>query len=250
MLIGRSDRTPAVCFALGVTVVANAVLFGVMAFLQQPAEKAGRRLIRRSLDVAVVRKSLPKPLLPEPKRRPPRRPEPRDRLRVARSPRRTTVPRRPALLRRAVIAPVPRLTELEPLAVEAELAVPGVLAPPPPDPDRAVRESIASTEPGESSRGIYTPGEVDRPPERTVYVAPVYPAAARRRGLSGWVSLAFVVSREGRVEDVAVMNSDGGRRFEEPAARAVKRWIFRPGRLNGEAVPVRCTVKINFRLEE
>jgi protein TonB len=251
MPIDRSDRTPAACFALGVTVVANAVLFGVMAFLQRPAEKPAPRLVRRDLNVAVVKKSLPKPLLPQPKRQAVHRPEPKERLRVARSPRRRPAPKRAAPLRQAAIASVPRLTELQPLvAVEPELAVPSALAPAPPDPTPGVNESSAVSEQGTPARDSYTPGEVDQIPERTVYVPAVYPPAALRRGLSGWVSLTFVVTREGRVTDVAVEDSEGGRRFEEPAARAVRQWRFRPGRLNGEAVPVLCTVKINFRLEE
>jgi protein TonB len=233
---------------VGVTVVANAVLFGLMAFLQRPAEKPPLRLLQSTLDVAVVRKSLPKPLRPQPKRLPARRPEPKERLRVARVRPRTTVPRLTPRLRRAAIAAVPRVTELQPLAAVAELAVPTVLAPPPSDPTPTRREPL--TGPRGPGRAVYTLGEVDRPPERTVYVAPVYPAAARRRGLAGWVSLVFVVTREGRVEDVVVVDAEGGRRFEAPAVRAVRRWKFRPGRLEGEAVPVRCTVKINFRLEE
>ena len=92
--------------------------------------------------------------------------------------------------------------------------------------------------------------DVDELPVRTRYVRPIYPPSARRLSLSGWVELEFVVGADGSTRDVRVTDSQGGSRFEEAAVLAVRQWGFRPGRVEGRAVPVRGSVKITFRLEE
>jgi protein TonB len=113
---------------------------------------------------------------------------------------------------------------------------------------------VAAPDVAESAIGVgdfvYGLDDVDRGPVRVVYVRPLFPPSARRLGLSGWVQLEFVVTARGNVEAVTVAASEGGKRFEEPARRAVAQWVFRPARLAGRPVPVRCTVRIRFRLEE
>ncbi len=97
---------------------------------------------------------------------------------------------------------------------------------------------------------IYGVGEIDEAPARTRYVPPEFPSSARLRGFVGWVRLVFVVTATGSVEDIVVAELHGADDFAEAARAAAARWEFRPGRLNGRAVAVRCSVKITFRPQE
>lgn len=103
---------------------------------------------------------------------------------------------------------------------------------------------------GGGSAQVYGVGEIDERPVRTRYIAPEFPSSARLRGLVGWVRLVFVVTAGGSVEDIAVAELHGTDDFAAAAREAATRWEFRPGRLNGRAVAVRCSVKITFRPPE
>ncbi len=59
-----------------------------------------------------------------------------------------------------------------------------------------------------------------------------------------------MVTATGSVEDIVVAELHGADDFAEAARAAAARWEFRPGRLNGRAVAVRCSVKITFRPQE
>ena len=73
---------------------------------------------------------------------------------------------------------------------------------------------------------------------------------ADRLGLTGWVRLEYVVTADGTTRDIRVLESKGGRRFEEAAISGVRQWRYRPGRLEGNPVSVRGSIKITFKLEE
>jgi TonB family protein len=75
----------------------------------------------------------------------------------------------------------------------------------------------------------------------------VYPEAARAAGVEGRVIIQFVVSPEGRVVDPVVARSPDPR-LSEAALAAVRQMEFRPGRQQGEAVPVRFALPVTFRL--
>jgi protein TonB len=76
-----------------------------------------------------------------------------------------------------------------------------------------------------------------------------YPIIARENGISGYVSLTFIVDKDGKVKDAAVLRGIGGGCDEEALriVRALPDW--NPGRQNGRAVPVRTNVRINFQLQ-
>ncbi|MCX7805351.1 MAG: energy transducer TonB [Planctomycetota bacterium] len=100
-------------------------------------------------------------------------------------------------------------------------------------------------------RGAEVPGvTVDSPPVRTFYVEPVYPEAARRLGVEGWVEVEFAVGTDGRVSDARVLRSSGGGRLDEAALAAIRRWMFRPALRGGRPVPATCAVRVVFRLED
>ena len=84
---------------------------------------------------------------------------------------------------------------------------------------------------------------------RTKYVAPKYPRAAQRRGLSGWVDIIFTVDIDGSVAEVSVRNSDPGDVFVNSAVKAVEGWKFEPVLEDGVAVQKRAAVRMMFALQ-
>lgn len=88
------------------------------------------------------------------------------------------------------------------------------------------------------------------PPIITKRVPPNYPQRAARVGLQGYVILEAVMRSDGTLSDIRVLRSLGKGRFgfEDAARKALKKWEFMPGRLNGRNVDVRMTLKIDFDL--
>ncbi len=84
---------------------------------------------------------------------------------------------------------------------------------------------------------------------RTKYVAPKYPRSAERRGLNGWVDVTFTVTREGKVRDIDVKNSEPGTIFVDSAVAAVERWEFSPVVENGVIVEKIAGVRLGFAIE-
>ena len=84
---------------------------------------------------------------------------------------------------------------------------------------------------------------------RIKYVAPKYPRAAQRRGLSGWVDVVFTVDIDGTVSDISVRDSNPGDIFVTSATKAVEGWEFEPVIEDGVAVPRRAAVRMMFAIE-
>ncbi len=78
---------------------------------------------------------------------------------------------------------------------------------------------------------------------------PEYPQAARRDGREGEVVVEFIVDEAGEVHTPRIVRSSDPM-FEAPALAAVADWKFKPGRLNGVAVPVRMQVPVAFALNQ
>jgi len=85
-------------------------------------------------------------------------------------------------------------------------------------------------------------------PQKTVDVAPVYPAAARAARKEGVVILETVIDARGNVESVRVLRPVA--LLDDAAVAAVRQWRFTPALLNGEPVPVVMTVTVNFMLQD
>ena len=84
---------------------------------------------------------------------------------------------------------------------------------------------------------------------RTKYVAPKYPRAAQRRGLTGWVEVQFTVDVDGTVRNVSVVNSEPGLTFVNAAVKAVEAWEFEPVIENGVAIEKLAAVRMMFAVE-
>ena len=89
--------------------------------------------------------------------------------------------------------------------------------------------------------------ELEKRPEVISQVAPTYPAELRKAKIEGMVTLVFLLTEDGRVEDPRVENASRPE-FEKPALEAVRRWRFRPGMKDGQAVRTHLRLPIRFRV--
>jgi len=77
---------------------------------------------------------------------------------------------------------------------------------------------------------------------------PEYPSRARRRHLQGTVILEVSVTRDGRVDELRVKESSGHEILDRAALRAVKSWLFEPGRRGRERIAMSVLVPVRFDL--
>lgn len=76
-----------------------------------------------------------------------------------------------------------------------------------------------------------------------------FPTMAREAGIQGTVFVTFVVSRSGKISNVKVLRGIGGG-CDEEAIRVMKMMPdWKPGKQNGQAVPVQFNMPIKFTLQ-
>jgi TonB family protein len=74
-----------------------------------------------------------------------------------------------------------------------------------------------------------------------------YTDEAREAKISGTVLLSVVVGTDGAAHQINVVSTpDAG--LSTKAVEAVQQWTFVPGTLNGESVPVKAQIEVNFKL--
>ena len=96
---------------------------------------------------------------------------------------------------------------------------------------------------------VMTEDSVDAAPQPVQRAAMEYPKKARKSGVTGYVLMNLLVSREGRVEKVKVLESEPAGVFDEVAVSGVRSWQFKPAQYRGEAVKVWAKQKIRFDLQ-
>ncbi len=79
-------------------------------------------------------------------------------------------------------------------------------------------------------------------------VLPEYPEIAKQQGIEGTVLLQAVISKEGSVLSLAVMNATANPDLAQAARTAVHQWRYEPTLLNGEPVEVLTTITVDFQL--
>jgi protein TonB len=89
--------------------------------------------------------------------------------------------------------------------------------------------------------------DLDKPPTLIAAVPPSYPSELRRARIEGVVALVFLLTETGTVEDARVESSSRPE-FERPALEAIRRWRFKPGMKDGEAVQTYMRQPIRFRV--
>jgi TonB family protein len=80
--------------------------------------------------------------------------------------------------------------------------------------------------------------------------APVYPGAALRNNLEGWVDLEFVVDRQGVPRDIVVTEAEPVGRFDRAAMDAVARHRFAPYAQDGVVYERRARTRMRFTLTD
>ena len=100
---------------------------------------------------------------------------------------------------------------------------------------------------GGTGGGPYRPGSGIDPPRLLHEVKAQFTDEARRRNISGDVLLEIVVTRDGGVGDVKVLQGLGAG-LDERAIAAVRQWQFAPARRRGQPVDVIVEVAVEFTL--
>ena len=112
----------------------------------------------------------------------------------------------------------------------------------------ACASKVGSESNASNAAKVYNLRDIDQQPQvRGMRAPPIYPDELKQQGLSGQVTLVFVVDTNGDVRDVQVVESTN-RQFDQPAIDAVQKWKFFPGKKGGKPVNVRLQVPIAFNL--
>lgn len=123
--------------------------------------------------------------------------------------------------------------------------------------DATTATGTVSNEPGETagdfSSGDTGPrefglGEVDRGPQILERQKPSYPLLARRRNLSGKVTVKFLVDRHGNVCKPKILEAHPKGVFDQSVLDSITQWRFKPGVYKGREVATWVVLPIQFRL--
>lgn len=128
------------------------------------------------------------------------------------------------------------------------------VAPPPPAGIQTTGEvKVPVNKPGESfgkgMKDLFDLKNLDQIPQARLQGKPVYPFEMRRAGITGEVTVAFIVTSNGDVVDAYALKSTQ-REFEAPAVAAVMKWKFKPGRKGGRNVNTKMLVPIVFSISD
>ena len=94
---------------------------------------------------------------------------------------------------------------------------------------------------------IFEISDLDKKPRPRLQMPPVFPPSALRMGLNGRVLLEFIITTEGRVINIQVVQSSDPI-FETYAIDAVRQWTFTAGEKDGKKVNTRTRVPIPFNV--
>lgn len=103
---------------------------------------------------------------------------------------------------------------------------------------------------GDANLGGFQNGMIDNNVIPLVRIPPRYPMRAKRLKLEGYVTLAFVIDEEGRVEAVDILESKPESLFDKAAIDSIKRWKFKPKSEQGVPVKQKAVQTIEFKLED
>jgi len=94
---------------------------------------------------------------------------------------------------------------------------------------------------------VHRVGNGVSPPRLIKKVEPSYTEEAREAKLEGTVVLASEIWPDGKAHQIEVIRGLG-KGLDEQAVIAIEQWDFEPGMKDGEAVKIRATIEMNFRL--
>lgn len=102
----------------------------------------------------------------------------------------------------------------------------------------ALANPVASSKPSMMTQSDLEPVQVLK------RVAPIYPAIARQRRLSGVLLVQLQVGKDGKISNLQLIS--GPPIFKDAAFEAVKQWQFKPAVLNGQAIDQNTQIRLSF----
>jgi len=101
---------------------------------------------------------------------------------------------------------------------------------------------------GTTGNSVMTEDLVDVPPKPKSRSTFKYPKNAKKKGIKGYVVLSILIDKQGRVDQVQVLESNPAGVFDEAALHGIKTWRFEPAKYEGKKVKVWAKQKIRFDL--
>ncbi len=102
-------------------------------------------------------------------------------------------------------------------------------------------------------RGDLTASKSDSQVARAIAILqpqPEFPDRARQDSIEGWVTVSYIIGRDGRVSDVAIVAAQPRNVFEGAVRKAVRSWRFEPVTVDGQTVEQKKTQTIKFSLSD
>ncbi|MBU2455203.1 MAG: energy transducer TonB, partial [Proteobacteria bacterium] len=96
----------------------------------------------------------------------------------------------------------------------------------------------------------YAMGELDSPLIPLVKIPPIYPVRASRRGIEGFVTVEFIVTQKGLVQEIKIIEAEPETIFNKSVIQCVSKWKFLPGTVQGMPVATQAITTIRFELEQ
>jgi len=90
--------------------------------------------------------------------------------------------------------------------------------------------------------------EVDQKPVSLATLKPNYPYKAKRMGIEGYVTVQFLVDRNGKTQSLKIVEARPRGVFDEAVRKTVPRWRFKPGKKAGQPVDTWVEMTIRFEL--
>ena len=91
-------------------------------------------------------------------------------------------------------------------------------------------------------------GELDTPPLPIHRARPIYPFKARRKGITGKVTVRFLVTSTGMVDKASILKAVPEKIFDQSVLDCIVKWRFKPGIFQGNPVATWVVLPISFKL--
>jgi protein TonB len=116
--------------------------------------------------------------------------------------------------------------------------------------DAAVTINLGNmTETNMDREFVFEAYELDQAPQAVVRIPPVFPYKAREQGIEGVVQVKLLVNTDGTVGQVEILDSRPKGIFEDAVMKAVPKWKFNPGKIQGKAVTAWVVTFVRFNFD-
>ena len=83
-----------------------------------------------------------------------------------------------------------------------------------------------------------------------VRIQPRMPRRAAMKGIEGYVTLKFKVTKTGTTKDIKIIESKPPRIFDRAAKKAISKWKYKPQVVDGKRLEIEQFIRLNFNLEK